>query len=180
MPKYQKLHPIEHILKRPDMYCGSTKQKITREYIANGDKQIVLSDIKSSPAMIRIFVEVLSNAIDNVERSKGTSTPCTMMIKVCIDKESGKTSVWNNGVAVPVEKNEQEGCYNHTMIFGQLLTGSNYNDEEERNVSGRNGVGVKLCNVFSKQFTVKGYDPNNKRSFEQTWTKNMMNAGEPK
>ena len=58
--------------------------------------RLCYADIKSSPAMIRIFVEVLSNAIDNVERSKGTSTPCTM-IKVCIDKESGKTSVWNNG-----------------------------------------------------------------------------------
>ena len=29
------------------------------------------------------------------------------------------------------------------------------------------------CNVFSKSFTVKGLDPNNKKMFEQTWTENI-------
>jgi DNA topoisomerase-2 len=65
------------------------------------------------------------------------------------------------------------------MVFGQLLTGSNYNDEEERIVSGRNGIGVKLCNIFSKTFTVQGCDPINKKTFKQEWSNNMRNVNIP-
>ena len=36
------------------------------------------------------------------------------------------------------------------MIFGTLLTGSNYDDGEQKVVGGRNGFGAKLANVFSK------------------------------
>ena len=41
------------------------------------------------------------------------------------------------------------------MIFGHLLTSSNFNDEEEKVTGGRNGYGAKLCNVFSNKFTVE-------------------------
>lgn len=181
--KYQKKKPIEHCLARPDMYVGSTRIRSVDEYIAwkqdDGEYKILWRTIKSSPAILRIFIEALSNAIDNVERSKKTDTPCTK-IKVTIDPETGETSVWNDGDVVPVEIHEEEGCYNHTMIFGQLLTGSSYNDEEERMIAGRNGLGIKLCNIFSTQFQVKGYDPEAKKLFTQTWTNNMRCPGEPK
>ena len=37
-PKYERLDPISHILKRPDMYVGSLKpQKETNEWIADLD-----------------------------------------------------------------------------------------------------------------------------------------------
>lgn len=181
--KYQKKKPIDHCLARPDMYVGSTRIRSVDEYIAwkqdDGEYKILWRTIKSSPAILRIFIEALSNAIDNVERSKKTDTPCTK-IKVTIDPETGETSVWNDGDVVPVEIHEEEGCYNHTMIFGQLLTGSSYNDEEERMIAGRNGLGIKLCNIFSTQFQVKGYDPEAKKLFTQTWTNNMRCPGEPK
>jgi len=146
--KYQKKKPIEHCLLRPDMYVGSTRLRTFNEYVAwkqdGGDYKIVWRSIRSSPAILRIFIEALSNAIDNVERSRKTKTPCTK-IKVTIDPETGETSIWNDGDVVPVEIHEEEGCYNHTMIFGQLLTGSSYNDEEERMIAGRNGIGIKTC-----------------------------------
>lgn len=179
--QYQKLNPIQHILKRPDMYCGSTKLRVIEDYVAKpADDTYVITKtgVKMSPAILRIFVEPLSNAIDNVERSRKTKTPCTK-IKVVIDPKTGKTSVWNNGDVVPIEKNEAENCYNHSLIFGQLLTGSNYDDTEERVLSGRNGLGVKLCNVFSKSFQVKGYDPKNKKSLTQLWKTNMTTTTGP-
>ena len=40
------------------------------------------------------------------------------------------------------------------MLFGQLMTSSNYNDDEKRVTSGRNGLGTKSVNIFSTQFTV--------------------------
>ena len=180
--KYTKKSQIQHIIDRPDMYAGSTRLRKNEEYIAQENDnsfRIFKKEISFSPALLRIFVEALSNAIDNVERSKKTDTPCTK-IKVDIDINSGETSVWNDGDIVPVEKNDEEDCYNHTMIFGQLLTGSNYNDEEERIVSGRNGLGIKLTNVFSKNFSVEGYDPDNKLYLKQNWENNMKTTKGPK
>lgn len=180
--KYEKMDPIEHILRRSDMYVGSTRSRTLEEYIAvpeDDSYRIFKSEITSSPALLRIFVEPLSNAIDNVERSRKDGIPCTK-IKVSINAETGETSVYNDGDIVPIELNEEQNCYNHSMIFGQLLTGSNYNDEEERVVSGRNGLGVKLCNIFSTSFRVRGVDPNNKKKLTQSWSCNMKNTNGPK
>ena len=179
---YKKLDPITHILERSDMYVGSKRLKKIEEYIAIKDKdtfKIIKKYINSSPAILRIFVEVLSNAVDNVERSKKTKTPCTT-IKVNIDKETGETSVWNDGDIIPIEIHDEEKIYNHSLIFGHLMASSNYNDEEERLVAGRFGLGAKLSNVFSSRFIVKGLDPNNGKVLEQTWTDNMRNTNDPK
>lgn len=144
-PQYTKMNPIEHILTRPDMYLGGIQIKKMNEYIAEDGFNIVQNEIKCSPALLRIFIEALSNAIDNVARSSKTKTPCTK-IKVNVDIETGETSVWNDGKAIDIEINEEEKCYNHTMIFGQLLTSSNYDDDEDReDISGRNGIGIKTC-----------------------------------
>jgi DNA topoisomerase-2 len=180
--RYQKMDPISHCLERPDMYVGSTASRTTTEYIAyknlDGLYHITYEDVTSSPAILRIFIEVLSNAIDNVERSKKTTTPCKK-IKINIDSETGQTSIWNDGDVVPIEINEDEGCYNHTMIFGQLLTGSNYDDEEDRLVAGRNGIGAKACSIFSKKFIVSGSDPDKNKVFTQIWTENMRHTTPP-
>ena len=143
--KYSKKDPISHILDRSEMYVGSKKLKDVEEYVAikNGDSfKIDKKLISSSPAILRIFIEILSNAIDNFERSRKSKTPCKT-IKVSINKESGETIVWNDGEIIPIEIHEEEGVYNHSLIFGNLLTGSNYDDKEERLVSGKNGLGSK-------------------------------------
>lgn len=175
------MNPIEHVLHRPDTYVGSVRNKEQEEYVSIKDNDFKISkkNIKFPPALLRIFIEPLSNAIDNVSRSKDTKTPCTK-IKIYLDKETGKTSIWNDGECIPIEINNTENCYNHTLIFGNLLTSSNYDDEKDRyNISGRNGYGSKLCNIFSTSFKVKGLDPDNNKTFEQEWTNNMKNISKP-
>lgn len=173
---YEKLDPIDHIKLRPDMYVGSTTLKEKEEYIAvrNTDNEfkIVTKKMESSAAILRIFIEILSNAVDNVTEKCST-------IKVDIDKKTGLTSVWNDGDHIPIEINQKENMYNHTLIFGNLLTGSNYDDTINRTVSGKNGVGAKVCNVFSVMFKVEGYDPEHKLCFEQTWRNNMKSPSDP-
>jgi DNA topoisomerase-2 len=184
---YSKKDPIDHVLLRPSMYVGSKTFKTCEEYIAtfednedgiDGEYNIHKKYITTSPAILRIFIEIISNAVDNVDRSRKAKIPCST-IKVNIDKETGETTVWNDGDIIPIEIHPEEKMYNHTMIFGHLLTGSNYDDTEEREISGLNGLGSKLTCIFSKKFTVKGLDPNNKKTFEQTWTNNMKNPSEP-
>jgi DNA topoisomerase-2 len=178
--KYSKIDPRSHILHRPDMYTGSTRSREVEDYVADTNTfKINKKNIKISPAILRIFIEPLSNAIDNVARSNKENTPCTT-IKVNVNKETGETSVWNDGSSIAIEVDEDEDCYNHSLIFGQLLTSSNYNDTEERyDISGRNGLGVKLTSVFSKEFSVKGLDPINKKTFHQVWYENMKTTDEP-
>jgi len=171
----------EHLLERSDMWVGSTEPTIRDEFIAekDGDSwKMTQKSIRFSPALLRTFIEALSNAVDNVERSKKGETKCSK-IEVSIDKDTGLTTVRNDGEVVPIEMHPTEGCYNHTLIFGHLLTGSNYGDED-REISGKNGIGIKATNVFATTFTVKGIDPNAGLSFEQTWSENMTKTTGPK
>lgn len=66
------------------------------------------------------------------------------------------------------------------MVFGHLLSGSNYDDEEKKTVGGRNGYGAKLCNVFSKQFTIETQDSSNGKRYKQTWRDNMSKMDKAK
>jgi DNA topoisomerase-2 len=63
------------------------------------------------------------------------------------------------------------------MIFGHLLTGSNYDDDQEKVTGGRNGYGAKLCNIFSTKFVLETADSKSKKKYKQTWTDNMSKMG---
>ena len=71
------------------MYCGSTRFRQELHYISSVDFEITQKVIDTCPAIIRIFLEVLSNATDNVERSKRTGINCTK-IKVYINFIDGE------------------------------------------------------------------------------------------
>lgn len=66
------------------------------------------------------------------------------------------------------------------MIFGHLLTSSNYDDDEKKVTGGRNGYGAKLCNIFSTEFTLETADKSTKKKYVQTWTNNMSQMGKAK
>jgi DNA topoisomerase-2 len=40
--------------------------------------------------------------------------------------------VWNNGFGIPVDIHKEEGVYIPELIFGHLLTSSNYDDNEKK------------------------------------------------
>jgi len=170
--EYIRQDPITHILTRPDMYVGSKSFEPQTVYVWE-DGKIVRKNINESRALKRTFVEILSNAMDNLERDKKMT-----YIKVVLDSNS--CEIINDGSVIPIEINPKENMYNHTLIFGHLLSGSNYNDDQKRFTSGRNGLGAKLTNVLSTEFIVEGLDPSNKLKFTQTWTNNMRNTNGPK
>lgn len=57
--------------------------------------------------------------------------------------------------------------YVPSMIFGHLLTSSNYDDKQKKVTGGRNGYGAKLCNIFSTHFTVETACSTSKKAFKQ-------------
>ena len=181
-PKYESLTQLEHILLRSEMYIGSKVLKTSEELIAlEEDSKFVLKkqDVEFSDGFLRLFIEIISNAIDNTWRSSKTDTPCTK-IKVNINQETGEIKVFNDGNTIPIEKDEKTGLFNPHLIFGKLLTGSNYNDDEQRLTSGLNGLGAKLTNIFSKEFKVDCIDNHTNKRYQQTWSDNMHTVSKPK
>ena len=62
------------------------------------------------------------------------------------------------------------------MIFGELLTSSNYDDDEAKVVGGRNGYGAKLTNIYSKNFRIVTADRKNRKMLKKRWYNNMREA----
>ncbi|XP_021233799.1 DNA topoisomerase 2-alpha isoform X1 [Numida meleagris] len=172
---YQKKTQLEHILLRPDTYIGSVETVTQQMWVFDDDVGLNCRDVTFVPGLYKIFDEILVNAADNKQRDKSMSC-----IKVTIDPENNTISVWNNGKGIPVVEHKVEKVYVPALIFGQLLTSSNYDDDEKKVTGGRNGYGAKLCNIFSTKFTVETACREYKKLFKQTWTDNMGKAGEMK
>ena len=142
-------------------------------WVFNSEKEAMeWREVSFVPGLYKIFDEILVNAADNKQRDKNMDT-----IKVTMDKEKGEISVWNNGRGIPIEIHDKEKIHIPEMIFGHLLTSSNYDDEEQKVTGGRNGYGAKLCNVFSTKFTLETADSKSKKKYKQTWTNNMSKMG---
>ena len=174
---YVSLDQRTHILLRSDTYVGNTKFE-KNEFYGFTDT-ILRREGLINHALHRIFIEILSNACDNWVRSKNSETPLTK-IKVDINQETGEISVFNDGQTIEIAVDEKLGIYNPEMIFGRLLTSSNYDDTEQRETSGRNGYGSKLTNIFSKEFKIKMFDNYTKQQYIQVWKDNMNECSTPK
>jgi DNA topoisomerase-2 len=179
MESVQKLTHIEHILKRPDSYVGPVDLSTEAYWILNGNKsQFEKKNVKYSPALLKIFDEILVNAIDrNSMHPKNVSS-----ISVSIDKETGAVTIENNGPlgGISVRMHEKEGIWNPELVFGHLLTSTNYDDSQKRIVGGRNGYGAKLSNIYSSDFSVVIKDHETKQTYTQKWSNNMTVCEPPK
>ena len=112
--EYQKLTQREHILKRPDTYVGSVEAETRKEWVmVEAAGRMEQRDLTVAPALYKIFDEILVNAADNKQRDASMDA-----IKVEIDREGGRISVWNNGRGIPVEEHKEHKCYVPELIFG--------------------------------------------------------------
>jgi DNA topoisomerase-2 len=98
---------------------------------------------------------------------------------IVIDPQSNRISVKNNGKGIPVVMHKEHNCYVPTLIFGHLLTGSNFDDDEKKTTGGRNGYGAKLANIFSTEFIVECLDSKQGIKFTQTFRNNMSVTEDP-
>ena len=96
-----------------------------------------------------------------------------------LSRENNVISIYNNGKGIPIVEHKDEKMFVPTLIFGHLLTSSNYNDEEEKVTGGRNGYGAKLCNIFSTSLKLQTASKDERKIFKQTWTDNMTKTKNP-
>jgi len=123
---------------------------------------MVHRSISYVPGLYKIFDEILVNAADNKQRD-----PSMDSLKVTIDPEANTVSVYNNGDGVPVEIHQEEKVYVPELIFGHLLTSSNYDDNVKKTTGGRNGYGAKLTNIFSTEFVIETADGRRLKKYKQ-------------
>lgn len=166
--KYQELSEIQHILNRPGMWVGSTKSEEKESFIYNtktGKFEMRITNY--IPAMLKVVDEVISNSCDEFRRKDNMGLT---ELRVVMNKDNGEIIVRDNG-GIPIVKHKEAGVYVPEFIFGRLRTSSNYDDTEDRNVIGTNGVGSALCNVFSTFFEIESAD--GKNEFHRSWSNNM-------
>jgi len=189
---YQRLTPREHVLKRPEVYLGPVERierrlwsipatSATVEQVIH-EGRITLRQVHYSPALYKIFDEILVNAIDNARRD-----PHTDAIDIWLPLEdSASTSkrtlrIRNTGRGIPVAMHPREHLYVPELIFGHLLTGSNFDDTDAsvRLTGGRHGYGAKLTNIMSKRFAVETIDEQRCLRYRQVWQNNMSTCSAP-
>ena len=164
---WKKLSHVEHILCRPDSYIGSLVRETVEHWVPEETNPVhfVRRATHVSPGLLKIFDEVLVNAIDQHALNPKKTT------RIDVTIQGDVISVRNNGDGIPLSVHSETNVRIPELIFGHLLTSSNYDDTEERTTGGRNGYGAKLTNVYSTKFNVRVLHKNQK--YIQKWSKNM-------
>ena len=171
---YKVLDEIDHIRQRPGMYAGSITPETKNLHVYNAEsKKMEFYEITVIPAFIKIFSEILDNAIDEGRRAPGVMD--TIRVEI---NEDGSISIQDNGRGIPVEIHPDTGTYVATTVFSNLRAGSNFNDDEDQQLIGTNGVGSTLTNVLSTSFKIESCD--GKKLFKQEFFNGMRESTEPK
>lgn len=183
---YRQLTEIEHVLYRPDMWMGDTKINDIPFFFMSDDFSLEKRVMSVSRSILHIFSEFITNASDNAALSRQAKYPIG---QIGVTVGGTTVTVENNGVPIPVEKNK-DGVWLPEMIFGKMRTGVNFGDIADQNGkvndktkvrkgAGKNGLGGKIGNIYSKSFSIECHDTHRKRAYTQSWANNMTIVNSP-
>lgn len=182
--KYKRFKDIRlHMLERPDMYGGSRSLLKMLLPVLTEDG-MVMKKIECSWLSMKLFFEILDNAMDAYIKAKTGKTKFPDFVPEVVLTET-KISVLSGGAYIVIKEeddsdensNEEKKIWSPTLLFGRLLSGSNF--DEQKTVKGKNGVGAKLVPVFSKKAKIECTDPEAHISFKQIWRDNREIEEEP-
>lgn len=173
---YGDLTPHQHILVKPDMYIGSLSRNIREEYVMDLEtKKLVVEEVDIPEGMLRLYLEIISNAGDNADASRRMLVdPGT--ISVTMDKQWITVRSTGEPIPIGVKKTVSTPDRCITIVehsFSSLLSSSNYDEKVIRMGCGTNGYGAKLTNIYSTEFRVRVGDKKNGREHESVWSNNM-------
>ena len=123
------------------MYIGAITAQKYFDFL-NGEKQ----EIEYIPGLVKIINEIVDNSVDIAIK---TDFKICNEISVKITNDS--VEIQDNGPGISVKKNA-EGEYLPFVCWGHAMSGSNFDDDENRKHIGMNGVGSYCTNVWSKKF----------------------------
>ena len=179
----EKLDHRTHILKIPDTYIGSVEKTSEENWIFNPEStKIQKKLVNFIPGKFKIFDELIVNVFDQYIRTNQADCDPKLAVKniwISIDTTTGEIQIKNDGVGIKVEKHAKEGVWVPELIFGHLLTSSNYTKDKIKHVGGKNGYGAKLTNIYSKEFYLETIDHTTSQKYRQQWKNNMEIVGKP-
>jgi DNA topoisomerase-2 len=184
---YKKMSHVQHVLEKPDSYVGSTELEETFQDILdnsdNNEIKIIRKMFEYCPAFYKCYDELLVNAFDHSKRQKkkyedGNKTVIQVSC-IKVDINDDHIVVWNDGDGIDIELLPEHNIYPPELIFGKLLTSTNYDDNDQREWGGRNGYGAKLANIYSVRTEVETVDKLRCKKFKQIFTNNMSERTEP-
>ena len=177
--QYKKHTHREHILEIPDTYIGSVDTNNDRRWVWDAETcRMVWKNVAFCPGFLKIVDEVLVNALDHRVRMLQTAD-AQQVSHIAVTLTPTRITVRNDGDGIPVDVHPETKIWAPELIFGNLLTSSNYDKSEEKITGGKNGYGSKLTNIFSTEFTVETVDHRQHKKYTQTWQNNMTVVGKP-
>ena len=178
---YKKHTHREHILSLPDTYVGSIETTSEIMYVVEGESFKEKMLVGFNPGFYKLFDEIVVNAHDQVVRMRQrASTNPVKNITIEISADNKTITVENDGEGIDVLEHPEYGVWVPQLIFGELLTSTNYDKDEKKLVGGKNGYGVKLANIFAKKMVVETVDSVRGKKYTQTWEDNMTVVNKPK
>jgi len=199
---YKKLKHREHVLHEPGMYIGPIKSTEEEMFIYDDNsKQMIKKKIRFVPGLYKIFDEGLVNMRDHHVRMKNIIERQKLMktnqipidqkieldrkyrpvksIEITINAKENTIILKNDGDGIDIAWHNEEKIYVPELIFGHLLSGTNFDKQEKKIVGGKHGYGAKLINLFSDEFIIETVDSHNKLKYKQVFKKNMSIHEEP-
>ena len=174
---YQRKTHREHILSLPDTYIGSIETAREEVFLREEDT-FKATTIPFNPGFYKLIDELLVNAHDHAIRlrQKNSENPVKSIEIECMED---KFSIKNDGEPIDVAEHPEHKTWIPQMIFGELLTSTNYDKNEKKLVGGKNGYGVKLVNIFAKQMILTVVDQPRGLAYSQIFKNNMTEIGKP-
>jgi len=174
---YRKHTHREHILSLPDTYIGSIENATEEQFVVQ-DESFVAKTMNFNPGFYKLIDELLVNAHDHVVRLRQNKSENPVK-NINVSSDGLTFTIRNDGDSIDVEKHPEYGVYIPQLIFGELLTSTNYDKSEKKLVGGKNGYGVKLVNIFAKKFELTIVDGKRGLKYQQTFENNMSTVGTP-
>ncbi len=178
--EYKKHTHREHILSLPDTYIGSVETTKEDMFVVENEKFVPKTVATFNPGFYKLFDEILVNAHDHVIRTKQKNLTPVKNITIEISPTNDWITVENDGEGIDVIEHAEYKVWVPQMIFGELLTSTNYDKDEKKLVGGKNGYGVKLVNIFSKELKIETVDATRSKKYVQVWKNNMTVVEPPK
>lgn len=137
------------------MYIGASNVVEVEDYCLVNDK-IQRTTVKCVPGLLKIINEIIDNSVDIAIKTNFEGCN-SVSVKITDDT----VVVEDNGPGIPVSKNP-EGEYIPFVCWGYAMSGSNFDNDENRTHLGMNGVGSYCTNVWSTEFTGISDDSKNR------------------